>query len=221
MLNSKIDNKNIELLKNLSRLREELDVYWLIASNASNINKNGVGKFFFGFLQRSCIDLIALNICKIFEDEQQDRQGKVKYELNSIEGVLRCIVNEQPSVLDSSLIDKFAQKYGHSPNEGESLSTLSSTVAEFRKKYQKELDRFKTFRDKRAAHSELGFNPDSLPSYDIMECLFNFASELYMLVSAAFVSTASISVVPYDLNSHSKVKVGLKRILRKLGVEEK
>ncbi len=214
MLNSKIDNKNIDLLKNLSRLREELDVCWLIASNINNINKNGVGKSFFGFLRKSCIDLIALNICKIYEYEKA-------YELNSVEGVLKLITDEQFSVSDSSSICKFICKYENHPNEDELLSSLSSTVARFKKKYENELERFKTFRDKQVAHSEFGFNLNSLPSYDIMERLFNFASEFYMLVSAAFISTASISVFPYDLNSHRKVKVGLKRILRKLGVEEK
>jgi len=171
-----------------------------------------VGRSFFWFLRRSCIDLIALNICRIFEDEK-DKQGKVKYELNSIDGVLRDLVNEQPSVLDSSRIDDFVRKYGHSPNKGESLSALSLTVEGFKRKYHNELERFRTYRHKKAAHSEFEFDPDSLPSYDVMECLFNFGSEFYMLISAAFVS-----VGPCDLNSDRKVKVSLKRVLHELGL---
>lgn len=206
MSNRKTDDKNIGLLKNLFWLRQELDVYCLIAANADSINKKGAGKSFFVFLRRSCVDLIVINICKIYEYENN-------YELNSIEGVLKNIVNEQPSVLDSSRINEFVQKYSHSPNEGESLSSLSSTVTEFKKKYENELERFKTCRDKGVAHSEFGFNADDLPSYDVMEQLFDFGADFYMLVSAVFVSTPSVSFVPFDLNSNRKVKTGLIKIL--------
>jgi hypothetical protein len=212
MLNSKIDDKNISLLKNLFRLRQELDVYCLISVNAESIKKRGLGRSFFGFLQKSFIDLIVLNICKIYEYEKN-------YELNSIEGVLKHITSEKLSALNSSHIDDFIQKY-NSPNKDESLSTLSSTVTEFKKKYQNELERFKTYRDKGVAHSEFGFNPNDLPSYDVMESLFGFSADFYMLVSAAFVSTASVSVVPCDLNFDRKVKVGLKRVLLELGITD-
>ena len=208
MLNSKMDNKNIGLLKNLFWLRQELDVYCLICANQDSIEKRGVGRSFFWFLGRSCINLIALNICRIYEYEK-------KHDLNSIEGVLKNLVNEQPPVLDSLRIDDFVQKYGYSPNEVESLSALSSTIYCFKEKYQKELERFKTYRDKMVAHSEFDFDPDTLPSYDVMERLFNFGSEFYMLISSAF-----LPVVPCDLNSNRRVKVGLKRVLHELGLTD-
>lgn len=207
MLNSKIDDKNSGLLKNLYWLRQELDVYCMISVNADSINNRGVGKSFFGFLQNSCIDLIALNIYKIYEYEKQ-------YELNSIEGVLKNITSKQLSALDSSRIGDFILKYD-GPNKDELLSALSSTVAGFKKKYHNELKRFETFRHKKVAHSEYGFNVDSVPSYGVMECLFNFGADFYMLVSDTFVS-----VVPCDLNSDRKVKVGFKRVLHELGITD-
>jgi len=207
MLNSKIDNKNIGLLKNLYWLRNELDVYCLISVNSESIKKRGVGKSFFGFLKRSCIDLITLNICKIYEYEKD-------YELNSVEGVLKHITDKQLSALDSSSVCDFIRKYENRPNKDELLSSLSSTVAGFKKKYENELERFKTYRDKGVAHSEFGFNPNDLPSYDVMERLFDFGVDFYKLVSKAFISNASVSVVPCDLNSDRKVKVGLKKILQ-------
>jgi len=212
MINSKLDDKNIGLLKNLFWLRQELDVYCLIAANADSIAKKAVGKSFFWFLRRSCIDLIVLNICKIYESEGD-------HKLNSVSGVLKNITSEQLSALDSSHIDDFIRKYD-SPNKDESLSTLSSTVAGFKKKHKKELKRFTTFRNKVVAHSEFRFNPNDLPSYDVMERLFGFGADFYMLVSAAFVSTASVSVVPCNLNSDRKVKVGLKKVLEKLGLPD-
>jgi hypothetical protein len=69
MLDGIIDNKNIGLLKNLNWLRQELDAYCLISVNATGIREKGVGISFFGFVQKSCVDLIALNICKIYEYE--------------------------------------------------------------------------------------------------------------------------------------------------------
>jgi hypothetical protein len=221
MLNSKMDNKNIGLLKGLYCLRAELDVYCLISVNAESIKRKGAGKSFWGFLQKSYIDLIALSICKIFECEKQNKKGEVKYELNSIDGVLRHLVNEKPSALDSSQVCGFIRKYGRSPNEDELLSGLSLTVAGFKGKYQKELDRFKNLRDKGVAHSEfkaahsVSESNIDLPSYDVMERLFNFGADFYMLVSAAFVS-----VVPCDLNSDRKVKVGLKRVLHEFGLTD-
>jgi len=221
MLDSKMDNKNIGLLKNLYWLRNELDVYCLIAVNAESINKKGAGKSFWGLLQGSYLKLIALSICKIFECEKQNKQGRVKYELNSIDGVLRCLVNEKPSASDSSCVCDFICKYGHSPNEAELLSSLSSTVVGFKEKYQEELKMFKTYRDKGVAHSEFKVAHSKLesnlglPSYDVMERLFDFGADFYKLVSRAF-----ISVVPCDLNSDRKVKVGLKRVLREFGLTD-
>ncbi len=63
------------------------------------------------------------------------------------------------------------------------------------------------------AHSEFGFNIDNIPSYDVMECLFDFGADFYKLVSQDFISNASVSVVPCDLNSNRKVRTGLSRIL--------
>lgn len=167
MIDSKMDSKNIGLLKNLFWLRQELDVYCLIAANKDSIDNKNVGKSFFVFLRGQCIDLIALNICKIYEYEKA-------YELDSVEGVLKHITDKCPSVLHSSHVDNFIRKYD-GRNKGEPLSALASTVAGFRKKYQNELERFKTYRDKKVTHSESGFDPNGLPLYSVMERLFNFA----------------------------------------------
>ena len=210
IINSELDNKNIGLAKNLWELRQALDVYCMISANTDSLEKKGAGKPFFAFLQRLCIDMVVLNICKIYEYEKN-------YELNSIEGVLKHI--KRISVSNSTRIKAFIFKNGHDLNEGGSLSELSLAVKIFKHKYQEQLERFKTFRDKRVAHSEYGFNVDSLPSYDVMESLFNFGAEFYKLISTDFVSTNSISVVPCDLNSNRKVKVGLKKILHELGLE--
>jgi hypothetical protein len=214
MIDSKTDNKNIGLVKNLWGLRQALDVYCLISTNWKAIENGGVGKNFFNFLMMSCQYLIALYICKVFEEET-DKQGKVKHELNSIDGVLRSLADSNPPVRDFAKVNSFVRKYSNGRGEDGTLLALSLTVEDFKIKYQKELDRFKTFRNKRGAHSEFGFDPRGLPSYDVMERLFNFGLDFYMLVSEAF-----ISVGPADLNSDRRVKASLERMLRKLGFEK-
>ncbi|MGD8501369.1 MAG: hypothetical protein PVJ86_12025 [Phycisphaerales bacterium] len=212
MINGKIDNKNIGLAKNLWRLRQALDVHCLISANWDAIKKMG-WKNFFGFLEMSYQHLIVLYICKVFEKET-DKQGKVKYDLDSIEGVLRAIDNEKAAVLHSTSIRDFAQEYG-GDSDKDGLASVSSVVEKFRKEHNEALSRFRTLRDKWVAHGESEFNPKDAPSYDIMERLFNFGLDFYVLVSEAF-----ISVGPADLNRDRKVKMSLKRMLRELGLEE-
>ena len=215
MLDSKADNKNIGLVKTLWELRQALDVYCLIAANTDSIVRKGAGKNFFGFLRNAFVHLIAIDICKVFEHEKKSKQNKVKYELNSIDGVLSSLSDGKPQVLDSEKVNSFVCKYGNGRGEDGTLLTLSLAVGDFKTKYQKELERFQTFRDKRGAHSEFEFNPCDLPSYDVMEQLFNFGLDFYMLVSEAF-----ISVGPADLNRDRRIKASLEKVLQKLDLEE-
>ena len=197
-----------------------MDVYCLIAANASVISRRGGAKNFFAFLRTACVHLIALDICKVFEKEVYKRE-KAKYELNSIDGVLRSFANKT-NVLDTAMLDGFVLKYGSGQDEHETpsppdnnIKNLSDVVDNFRKKYQTELERFKTFRDKWAAHSEFSFTPEDLPSYDIMERLFNFGMDFYMLVLEAFIGGGS-----FNLNTDRRVKASFKGVLKSLGIEE-
>jgi hypothetical protein len=214
MIDSATDKKNIGLLKNLWELRQALDVYCLISANTEAIKKKGAGWKFFHFLRTACVHLIALDICKVFEDEKKSGKAK-EYELNSIDGVLMGLDDSKPAVLDFATVSSFVHKYSDARGEDGTLSAVSLTVKDVKTKYEKELKSFKTFRDKCGAHSEFGFGPRDLPSYDVMELLFNFGSDFYRLVSEAFVS-----VGPYDLNRNRNVRAGFKRVLLEHGLED-
>ena len=217
LLNSTIDNKNIGLLKNLWELRQALDVYELISANAKGINERGIGRNFFGFLRASCLHLITLYICKVFEaEEKPDKQGKVKHELSSIDGVLKSSATANLNVLDPKEINGFVRQYSHGQCGDGTLSAISLTVRDFKARYKKELKRFQEARDKWGAHSEFGFSPEDLPSYDIMERLFDFGHDFYRLVYHAFITC----VVPCDLNADRKVKASLKKVFEELGIKE-
>ncbi|MBN2138838.1 MAG: hypothetical protein JW720_13600 [Sedimentisphaerales bacterium] len=215
-IDAAIDNRNTGLVKNLAMLRNTLDVYCLISANSNAINKSNVSTNFFTFIEMSCHRLIILYICKVFEKENVN-QGKVRYELDSIEGLLRHIRNENKNVLDKfgkAAVADFLQKYGDGSGEN-GVEAISSAVENFKRKHSRALNKFKTVRDKWLAHCESGFNPKYAPSYDIMEKLFNFGLDFYMLVSKAF-----LSVGQADLNKNRKVKMGFKRMLEELGLKE-
>jgi hypothetical protein len=207
LIDTPIDQKNIGLAKLLYELRQDLDIYCMISVNANKIKQRGIGKSFFGHLQGLALRSITLNICKIFEEEKG-------YELNSIGGVLHHLLTEALTTLDDAKMRDFIQKYNGPSDFENQISALQSTIDGFRDKFKVELDRFKTFRDKKAAHSEYGIAIEKLPSYDVMENLFCFGADFYNLVSAAF-----IGVGPYDLKTGRRVKIGLKRLLEELGLE--
>lgn len=201
-----IDEKNIGLVKLLYGLRQDLDIYCLISVNADVINQRGVGTFF-GHLQQLAIVSITLSICKIYEEERG-------YELNSIPGVISYLRKEAPTPLDATKLNSFIERYDGPSNADSPISTLHLTINRFRDRYRVDLERFKTFRDKKVAHSEYAVNMDTLPSYDVMEKLFCFGADFYDLVSAEFVGAG-----PCDLRTNRPVKIGLERLLHELGLE--
>jgi len=208
LIDTTIDKKNIGLSKLLYELRQNLDVYYVIADNADAINKSGIGKNFFGHIQKLAIDSIILSICKIYEKEEK------KYPLNSIDGVLHHLIVESPRPLDNSKLKYFIQKYGRSSEISVPISMVTSAIKEFRKRYKSELKCFETFRHKMVAHSEFGFDKDELPSEGMMEELFCFAADFYEVVSDSFVG-----VGPFNFMTWRRVKYSLERLLQELGIE--
>ena len=205
LINTPIDGKNVGLLKLLDGLRQDLDIYCLISVNATPINQRGVGRNFWGHIQQLAQESIVLKICKVYEEEKG-------YPLNSVHGVFSHVLKESPKALDNLKIEGFIKKYNGPLGAASATSGLETTINQFRDKHSHELDRFKECRDKIAAHSEHGITIDSLPSYDVMENLFNFGADFYALVAAAF-----IGVGPIDLKTSRQVKSSLKSIFNKLG----
>ena len=221
--NTPTDRKNIGLSKLVYALRQELDIYCLIGVNIDSLvnqNQKGIGKKFFSFLRNLAISSITLSICKIYEEERKNKKGYTKYELNSICGVINHLCKESPTPLNDSKFKGFIQKYNGLSVYGSATDALKLTFDNFRHKYKDELDRFKTFRDKYAAHSEYGFPGGTLPSYDVMEKLFSFGADFYELVSETFVSDPSVQIIPFDLKAGRPVKSSLKRLLQKLGFQD-
>ncbi len=209
LLGSSIDHKNIGLAKILFSLRHDLDIHCLIGVNASQINKNSPGRFFFGHVAMRALESIILSICKIYEDEK-------RYELNSIQGVLNSLAANAPHLrADEKEVHGFIIQYGGPSEISDILKALQVSIDRFKAKYGAELERFKTARDKIVAHSELGANKDPLPSFDTMEKLFSFGAEFYMIVSDSFVGSG-----PDNLKDRREIKRDLAKILRLIGIHE-
>jgi len=213
MIDSKIDKKRIVLLKTLCDLRQALDINCIFSANGKAINELD-GKPFLGYVYMLCQRSAILSICKIFEEEKQGKRGKVQYELDSINGILRYLDNEEVSVLNSDAIRTFVLKYEPNSNIFD-LTAISAVITNFRTKYTEPLTRFKTLRDKWVAHPESGFGIKNGPSYYQMEQMFNFGHDFHTLISRAF-----IAVGPADINNHRYVKISLTRMLKKLGCKE-
>lgn len=207
LMGTQIDKKNIGLAKLLAGLRDDLDIYCLISVNADGIIRKGAGKIFFGHVQQRAIENISLCIYKIYEYERN-------HELNSIVGILRHLDKVDLTALNESELINFIQKYDGPLELKDKISALKKTFEVFRNKYSDDLKRFETFRHKKVAHSEYSITIESLPSYDVMQQLFNFGVEFYELISEAF-----IRVFPADLRNRG-VKSSLKRLLQELGIED-
>ena len=207
LMGTQIDKKNIGLARLLAGLRDDLDIYCLISVNADNINQKGIGKLFLGHIQQRAIESISLCIYKIYEYQN-------KHELNSIAGILRNLNKVDSTGLNERELLDFIQKYGGPLELDDRISALEKTFKKVKKKYRDDLKRFETFRHKKIAHSEYSNAIESLPSYDVMQQLFNFGVEFYELVSSVF-----IWVVPADLRNR-RVKISLKRLLQELGIKD-
>ncbi len=215
MINTKVDFKNIGLAKTIFNLRQDLDVYELISANIKELCELVGGKSFFLYAKRSALNSIAIQICKIYEMEKKNRKGEITYELNSIDGVMESITDNLSNEIDKKPIDEFIKMYSNSPKELDLRSGLLSTIKEFKIINKESIKRFKTYRDKIGAHSEHDFELSNLPSYGVMEQLFNFAHDFYRTISDSVVG-----VCPADINTNRKVKVALKRIFCNHGLKK-
>lgn len=217
LINTPTDRKNIGLSKLVYALRQELDIYCLIGANVDSLfnkNQSGIGKNFFSRLLNLAISSITLSICKIYEEEEKNKKGYTKYELNSICGVINHLCKKSPTPLNASKFNDFIQKYNGPSAGGSPMDALTLTFDNFRNEYKDELDRFKTFRDKYAAHSEYGFSPKDLPSFDVKEKLLLFGADFCELVYEQFVWGGIDNLTGRD------VKSSLKRLLQELGFQD-
>jgi hypothetical protein len=131
-----VDLKNIDLAKIVYGLRQDLDIHCVLSLNGNEIDRRTTARLFFHQIHHRAINSIVLDICKIYE-----REGR--YELNSIDGVIRYLRDTALPCRNESVIREFIQKYC-----APSIGDLDSAVEHFRDKHEVDLERFKKARDK-------------------------------------------------------------------------
>lgn len=178
MRKTKADDKNIELIKLITQLRDHIDLDRIIGLNADALRGSDISGAFLGHLQKSALESLAIYICKIFESSTRN-------ELNSIPGIIESLPSTHLSDKQKREFASFGKKYGNHSDPTEARSYLKGTLGLFCGIHSESLDRLKEFRDTIGAHSESKAAIKSLPSHDEFEILFSFANDFYELVSGA------------------------------------
>lgn len=182
MNEEKIDLKNIELLKLINQLRDHIDIERIVGLNADQINDNGISKTFFGYLQKSAQESLALYLCKIFE------QQKSRNELNSISGIINSLSSDSISQSQKTDLSAFGNRHGNHDNPADAKSSLNQTLELFSRNHSTTLSRLKTFRDQIGAHSDAKANRNDLPSHAEFESLYEFSYDFYKLISRSIIN---------------------------------
>jgi hypothetical protein len=207
----KLDDKLIELSKNLFEIKANLDLYKILRINAPEIGAIGRGKYFFAHMRKLCLDSYILGICKVFEIEK-DR------ELNSLPSILKTVKHYKPQnerpLLD--FINEHRDLLGEQKEitENNLLADVGKIYDMFCRKYFVD-DKIKKVRDKVVAHSEYMedvMRPKDIQSYDLLEKFLFFAIDIYSAIHRAY------GIVPHPLKNDKSVVSSMCGVLEKLGV---
>lgn len=196
----------------LIAVRHNLDVYCLLAANADSINDIGEGRNFFEHIRGQSVEAICLDLCKIFERERGKRRQN---ELNSIDGIMNQLIRDRPKVVDVSKLESFLSKYGDRTTTEDWPVSLPRAISRLRSKFHDDFNLLETARGKVIAHSEYMSRIEKLPSYDVMEQLFDFCEAFYALITSTF-----LGGIPWNLRAATHVKSSLANVLRRYGIEE-
>jgi hypothetical protein len=108
-------------------------------------------------------------------------------------------------------VARFGARYGNAQACEDVRDYLDATLEGFLTTHKEALLKLRRFRDKAGAHSETGFELESLASHDEFEALFEFANEFYRLVGDAILGIGPSPMAPH-------VETSLLKCLRRLGV---
>jgi hypothetical protein len=146
MHGSRIDEKNIQLLKLLAQLRDHIDIHRIIGLNLAAVREAQISGALLGYLQKSAHESLAIYICKIFESSTRN-------DLNSIPGIIESISATPVSEIQSRKLAVFGKKYGHAEAPTDARSYLGDIFELFRVAHSESLGRLKEFRDTIGAHT--------------------------------------------------------------------
>ena len=205
LINTPTDLRNIGFAKIIFSLRQHLGVYRILALNTNKINEVTNNNSFFYYLRAAAIEGITLCICKLYELEKS-------FELDSIDGLFKELTTVSFAPKDFSKTREFISLYGGNSDEPDILLAVEKIIERFKNDNKLHIDKFKTYRDKFVAHGESQFKSENLPSYDVIERLYNFGYNFYSMISEDFIGAVPALMKPY-------AETGLRNLIIQLGVE--
>ena len=206
MIGGKTYRKSVELAKQLSMLRDHIDVHRIIGINFDALQQSDISPAFAGYLQATAHNSLAIGIRKLFEPSGRN-------DLNSIRGVIDTIEMPRPPSEALKALANFGAKYGNAASPDDVKAFLGATFDLFCVANSAALERLKVYRDTVGAHSEYKASRDALPSHAEFESLYSFAADLYGVVAREI-----LGVVPAPIPRTTGL--GLLRILESLGVTD-
>jgi hypothetical protein len=178
MPNDKTDLKNIELVKQLSILRNHIDVHRIIGLNADDVREAEISSAFADYLRAAALNGLTMHICKIYE-----RSGR--NDLNSIPGIIDSLPSRKPTEAERKALAEFGAKYLNTATPENVKTFLLGTFGLLSGLASESLSKLKQYRDTIGAHSDHNAKQDALPSHDEFERLYDFALDFYNVVSKA------------------------------------
>lgn len=204
MIGSATDKKSIELVKQLARLRNHIDIQRIIGLNVPAIRESALSEALVGYIQVTALESLAMQIAKIYERNKE-------FELNSIPGVLDSLQEFDANPNQLAAIAVFGAKYENDENPESAHSHLRNTYRRFTNKHKRSFEMLRHFRNKFGAHSEHNAERKDLPSQFDFEVLFEFAYEFYHLVASSIVGVGPAEIP-------GKAGAGLIRLLGAAGL---
>ncbi len=207
MRGGKTDKKNIELVKQLSNLRDHIDVQRIIGLNAQALAESKMSQSLLGYLQQSALESLAIQFCKIYESSN-------RHDLNSIPGIIDSLQPTPLSPDESASFAAFGEKYGNHAKPTESKSYLLGTFGLFTDRHSDAMDQLRKFRNTIGAHSDSKAIRESLPSHAEFEDLHEFAKDFYDIVSRSIVGVGGPASLP------DRVGRDLMKLFESMGVQD-
>ena len=180
MPHSPLIKQNDALLRMVAQLRNHIDVHRSITVNGRRLSESSLpGSAFFGYLQQSAVEAIAIYICKVYEPKSR------RHKLNSIPSIIDSLGDATSFSNCGPQLQAFGRKYGQDGNLGAAPEYLEKALESFLKSHEESYDRIRVFRNKIGAHSEADIFMNSQPSHVVFEAFFSFAYNFYKLIRCA------------------------------------
>ena len=203
-----LDRRTDQLGLACYKIRQNIDIFRIIALNVEKLKAVAASENFWGFTQSQAQIYVAITLAAVFE------KNDANFTLCSIPAIICDLPDDFPNA-DHSQFEKLLEKHGSKVNPTSARESVRAAYRAITMKHKASIDQIITIRNKRACHLELlepGLLESWFPSFDELERLWEFGVDVYELLHHEF-NNVGPALMP------RRVQVGLIRTLKALGVE--